>query len=188
MRGRLGGRVARVPPRRRGRPPLDRPAVGGGAGRRRSPSSIDPGRAFGTGAHPTTRLCLELLQEVEPASLARRRLRLRRALDRRREARLRARHRGRPRRGRGRGDDARTPRPNGVERARSSTSCRPAAARGGEHRARRRRRACCRSSPVERAITSGYLDRDAPRVARLARASTAASGDGWAADLFEFRP
>ena len=30
---------------------------------------VDPGRAFGTGAHPTTRLCIELLQEVEPASL-----------------------------------------------------------------------------------------------------------------------
>jgi ribosomal protein L11 methyltransferase len=30
---------------------------------------IDPGRAFGTGAHPTTRLTLELLQELEPAPL-----------------------------------------------------------------------------------------------------------------------
>jgi ribosomal protein L11 methyltransferase len=30
---------------------------------------IDPGRAFGTGGHPTTRLCLELLAELEPASL-----------------------------------------------------------------------------------------------------------------------
>jgi ribosomal protein L11 methyltransferase len=29
--------------------------------------AIDPGRAFGTGAHPTTRLCLELLLELEPS-------------------------------------------------------------------------------------------------------------------------
>ena len=30
---------------------------------------VNPGRAFGTGAHPTTRLCLELLVEQERASL-----------------------------------------------------------------------------------------------------------------------
>ncbi len=30
---------------------------------------IDPGRAFGTGAHPTTRLCLELLLDLERGSL-----------------------------------------------------------------------------------------------------------------------
>jgi ribosomal protein L11 methyltransferase len=33
------------------------------------PVTIDPGRAFGTGAHPTTRLGLGLLQELEPAPL-----------------------------------------------------------------------------------------------------------------------
>ncbi len=32
---------------------------------------VDPGRAFGTGAHPTTRLCLELLLELEGAGEAR---------------------------------------------------------------------------------------------------------------------
>jgi ribosomal protein L11 methyltransferase len=30
---------------------------------------VDPGRAFGTGAHASTRLCLQLLQRLEPASL-----------------------------------------------------------------------------------------------------------------------
>jgi ribosomal protein L11 methyltransferase len=30
---------------------------------------IDPGRAFGTGAHATTRLCVELVSELEPGSL-----------------------------------------------------------------------------------------------------------------------
>jgi len=30
---------------------------------------IDPGRAFGTGAHPTTQLCIELLLELEPGSV-----------------------------------------------------------------------------------------------------------------------
>jgi ribosomal protein L11 methyltransferase len=30
---------------------------------------VDPGRAFGTGGHPTTQLCVELLLELEPSSV-----------------------------------------------------------------------------------------------------------------------
>ena len=44
-------------------PPWEEPAEG------LVPVVIDPGAAFGTGVHPTTRLCLELLQELEPESL-----------------------------------------------------------------------------------------------------------------------
>jgi ribosomal protein L11 methyltransferase len=45
-------------------PPWEQPPAGAVA------VVIDPGRAFGTGAHPTTRLCLELLVERERGSLA----------------------------------------------------------------------------------------------------------------------
>jgi ribosomal protein L11 methyltransferase len=44
-------------------PPWEAPAEGALA------VVVDPGRAFGTGAHPTTRLCLELLAGLEPAGL-----------------------------------------------------------------------------------------------------------------------
>ena len=44
-------------------PPWERPP------RDAKPVVIDPGRAFGTGGHPTTRLCLQLLLELEPGSL-----------------------------------------------------------------------------------------------------------------------
>jgi ribosomal protein L11 methyltransferase len=44
------------------RPPWEQPAVRPGV----AEIVIDPGQAFGTGAHPTTRLCLELLLELDP--------------------------------------------------------------------------------------------------------------------------
>jgi len=44
------------------RPPWEEPAVRPGV----AEVVIDPGQAFGTGTHPTTRLCLELLLELEP--------------------------------------------------------------------------------------------------------------------------
>src|SRR5436309_839210 len=43
------------------RPPWDEPAVRPGV----HEIVIDPGQAFGTGAHPTTRMCLELMLDVE---------------------------------------------------------------------------------------------------------------------------
>ena len=56
---------------------LDRAAVGARRPSQRAAVVIDPGRAFGTGAHPTTRLCVELLAASAAARLApRRRLRL----------------------------------------------------------------------------------------------------------------
>src|SRR4051794_4347255 len=44
-------------------PPWERPAPG------LLPVVIDPGQAFGTGGHPTTRLCLALLQELPRRSV-----------------------------------------------------------------------------------------------------------------------
>jgi ribosomal protein L11 methyltransferase len=50
------------------RPPWESELEGGGMAVIDLP--IDPGRAFGTGSHSTTRLCLELLLDVEPAGSA----------------------------------------------------------------------------------------------------------------------
>jgi ribosomal protein L11 methyltransferase len=53
--------VSRGAIRLRVRPPWEPPLEGDGVD-----VVIDPGRAFGTGAHHTTRLCLELLLELDP--------------------------------------------------------------------------------------------------------------------------
>jgi ribosomal protein L11 methyltransferase len=44
------------------RPPWEQPAVRPGV----AEIVIDPGQAFGTGSHPTTRMCLELMLALEP--------------------------------------------------------------------------------------------------------------------------
>lgn len=44
------------------RPPWEEPAVRPGV----HEIVIDPGQAFGTGTHPTTRMCVELMLELEP--------------------------------------------------------------------------------------------------------------------------
>jgi ribosomal protein L11 methyltransferase len=145
---------------------------------------IDPGRAFGTGAHATTRLCLELLQDVEPTSLldvgcgsgvlsvAAAKLGFgpvtavdidEVALD-------------------VTGSNATA---NGVA-VDVTSEFRPASL-AVMNIALDVVERMLPALPVERAITSGYLERDEPRVdgwQRLARRVR----DGWAADLLELRP
>jgi ribosomal protein L11 methyltransferase len=145
---------------------------------------IDPGRAFGTGAHPTTRLCLELLQEVEPTSL----------LDV----------------GCGSGVLSVAAAKLGftpvtaadIDEVALETARANAAANGvevdvGPELVRSRLavmnialdvvEAMLPQLPLEQAITSGYLDRDQPRAAGWHGVQRRVR-DGWAADLLEFRP
>jgi ribosomal protein L11 methyltransferase len=145
---------------------------------------IDPGRAFGTGAHATTRLCLEFLQEAEPASLldvgcgsgvlsvaaAKLGFRPIRAVD--------------------------------VDDVALETTRANAAANGVEIEVGAELEPAqlavmnialdvvetiLPTLPVERAITSGYLERHEPRVEGWHRLERRVR-DGWAADLLEFRP
>ena len=145
---------------------------------------IDPGRAFGTGAHATTRLCLELLQEVEAASLldvgcgsgvlsvaaAKLGFAPIRAID---------------------VDDValETTRANAVANEveiEVGAELEPAEI-AVMNIALDVVEGMLRQLPVERAITSGYLERDEPRAEGWQRLERRVR-DGWAADLLEFRP
>jgi ribosomal protein L11 methyltransferase len=145
---------------------------------------IDPGRAFGTGAHATTRLCLELLQEAEPTGL----------LDV----------------GCGSGVLSVAAAKLGfapviavdIDEVALETTSSNADANGVSVEVGTELRPAelavmnialdvvermLLDLPVERAITSGYLDRDEPDVERWHRVERRVR-DGWAADLLELRP
>jgi ribosomal protein L11 methyltransferase len=145
---------------------------------------IDPGRAFGTGAHPTTRVCLELLQHVGARSL----------IDV----------------GCGSGVLSIAAAKLGYgsvaaydmdEMALETTRLNAAANHVAVDVLTELRpaqlavmnialdvvEAMLPTLPVEWAITSGYLERDSPQAPGWRRL-TRRVRDGWAADLLEFRP
>ena len=151
---------------------------------------IDPGRAFGTGAHPTTRLCVELLARSERGLAPRRRLRLGSPLDRCCAARLRSDRRRRQRPRRGRDDDRKSPRSTG---SRSRLALLDGEV--DELPAIATTVANVLLAPVERilarlgsgvVITSGYLDSDHPTAPGW-RSTDRVMLDGWAADRFDAR-
>ena len=148
------------------------------------PVVIDPGRAFGTGAHATTRLCLDFLQDTEPTSLldvgcgsgvlsiaaAKLGFAPIAAVDLDEVALESAQENAKA---------------NDVEIEIGETM-RPAAL-AVMNIALEVVQGLLPKLHVQRAITSGYLERDDPSVAGWQRIERRVR-DGWAADLLEFRP
>jgi len=148
------------------------------------PVVIDPGRAFGTGAHATTRLCLDFLQDTEPTSLldvgcgsgvlsiaaAKLGFAPIAAVDLDEVALESAQENAKA---------------NDVEIEIGETM-RPAAL-AVMNIALEVVQGLLPKLQVQRAITSGYLERDDPSVAGWQRVERRVR-DGWAADLLEFRP
>ena len=148
------------------------------------PVVIDPGRAFGTGGHATTRLCLDFLQDTEPTSLldvgcgsgvlsiaaAKLGFAPIAAVDLDEVALDSARENAKA---------------NGVEIEVGETM-RPAAL-AVMNIALEVVEGLLPKLQVQRAITSGYLEGDDPSVAGWQRVERRVR-DGWAADLLEFRP
>ncbi len=145
---------------------------------------VDPGRAFGTGAHATTRLCLELLQDVEPSSLvdvgcgsgvlsiaaAKLGFAPVAALDVD-EVALEV--------------TAANAQANGVEVELVTEA--PAAELAVMNIALDVVEGILPALPIPRAITSGYLERDTPNAAGWVSVARRVR-DGWAADLLERAP
>ena len=163
------------------RPPWEEPAVRPGV----YEIVIDPGQAFGTGTHPTTRMCLELLLELEARgsladlgcgsgvlAIAAAKLGFApiTAVDVDEVALESARENAEA---------------NGVE-VEIGDSMRPAAL-AVMNIALEVVEGLLPKLEVQRAITSGYLERDDPSVAGWQRIERRVH-DGWAADLLEFRP
>ena len=149
---------------------VDRPALGGSRIQRCARRRDRPGRAFGTGGHPTTQLYLRAAAKARSGEHCSSRLRFRRALDRGREARLRARARIRLRSPGRRGDRA--------ERRRQRRHGRSRAGRFAQGRPASPSTSRSRTSPPRPSLHSG---RGSARDARSPPATSSPTSPSWMA-------